>query len=99
VIEAIRETLRFQATIDPDWLVGRDPAPEWMRLLGFVRHTPLQWITLAAVAIVPAARPSARTALAGMALLCAWLGADAAGFHVLYAPLAYRCSCCSWAAR
>ncbi|MDP2306211.1 MAG: glycosyltransferase 87 family protein [Pseudomonadota bacterium] len=89
VIEAIRETLRFQATIDPDWLVGRDPAPDWMRLLGFIRHTPLQWITLAAVAIVPAARPSARTALAGMALLCAWLGADAAGFHVLYAPLAY----------
>lgn len=89
VIEAIRETLRFQATIDPDWLVGRDPAPEWMRLLGFVRHTPLQWITLAAVAIVPAARPSPRTALAGMALVCGWLGADAAGFHVLYAPLAY----------
>ena len=36
-----------------------------------------------------ALRPSPRTAAAGMAALCAWLGADAAGFHVLYAPLAY----------
>lgn len=89
VVEAIRETLRFQATIDPDWLVGRDPAPEWMRYLGFVRHAPLQWMTLAAAVFVPAARPSAPTAVAGMALLTAWLGADAAGFHVLYAPLAY----------
>lgn len=88
-IEAVRGTLRFQAAIDPDWLVGRDPAPPWMRLLGFARHEPLQWITLALAGLVPALRPSPRTAVAGMATLCAWLGADAAGFHVLYAPLAY----------
>ena len=89
LVAAILGTLKFQATIDPDWLVGKNPAPEWMRFFGWIRHEPLQWITLAAVAVVPAARPSTRTALAGMALLTAWLGADAAGFHVLYAPLAY----------
>ncbi|MFN7147542.1 MAG: hypothetical protein ACK4YP_27490, partial [Myxococcota bacterium] len=88
-ISAVLGTLRFQASIDPDWLVGKDPAPAWMRLFGWIRHEPLQWLTLGIVAIVPFARPSVRTAVAGMALLTAWLGADAAGFHVLYAPLAY----------
>lgn len=89
LVSAIRGTLRFQASIDPDWLVGQKQAPGWMRVLGFIRHEPLQWISLGFAAIVPAARPSRDTAVAGMALLCAWLGADAAGFHVLYAPLAY----------
>lgn len=88
-VEAVFETLRFQSHIDPDWLVGRSPAPGWMRTLGWIRHDGLQWITLGAAALVPALRPSAGTAAAGMALLCAWLGADAAGFHVLYLPLAW----------
>ncbi len=89
LVDAVLGTLRFQASIDPDWLVGKDPAPAWMRAFGWIRHEPLQWVTLGAALLVPAARPSTRTALAGMALLTAWLGADAAGFHVLYAPLAY----------
>jgi hypothetical protein len=89
VIEAIRETLRFQAAIDPDWLVGQHPAPGWMRVFGYIRHDALQWITLGTAAVVPFARPSTRVATAAMALVCAWLGADAAGFHVLYTPLAY----------
>ncbi len=89
ILTGIRETLRFQGSIDPDWLVGKDPAPEWMRWLGFVRHTPLQWITLGIAGVVPALRPSAQTSVGGMALICAWLGADAAGFHVLYIPLAW----------
>lgn len=89
ILEAIRETLRFQGSIDPDWLVGRTLAPSWMRWLGFVRHTPLQWITLIFVTLIPALRPSKATCTGAMALLCAWLGADAAGFHVLYIPLAY----------
>ncbi len=89
MVEAIQETLRFQAAIDPDWLVGQSPAPGWMRVLGFIRHDALPWITLGACGLIPALRPSARTAVAGMGLLCAWLGADAAGFHVLYAPLAW----------
>ncbi len=89
ILEAVGETLRFQSAIDPDWLVGADPVPGWMRLLGYARHDGLQWITLGAIALVPLLRPSARTACGGVALLCAWLGADAAGFHVLYAPLAY----------
>jgi hypothetical protein len=89
VVSALRETLAFQAAIDPDWLVGRDPAPDWMRWLGFVRHDALQWIALGLAVGVPAARPSLGTARAGLAVLFAWLGADAAGFHILYTPLAF----------
>lgn len=89
ILVGIAETLRFQSSIDPDWLVGRERAPEWMRVLGFIRHDGLQWVTLGAAALVPFARPSRDTAAGAMALLCAWLGADAAGFHVLYAPLVY----------
>ena len=88
-IEAVLGTLKFQAAIDPDWLVGRTPAPEWMRVIGFIRHEPLQWVSLGLAIAVPLLRPSRMTALAGMATITAWLGADAAGFHVLYAPLAY----------
>jgi hypothetical protein len=88
-IEAVLGTLKFQAAIDPDWLVGRTPAPEWMRVIGFIRHEPLQWVSLALAIGIPVLRPSRGTALAGMATITAWLGADAAGFHVLYAPLAY----------
>lgn len=89
ILEGVLGTLAFQAAIDPDWLVGRTLAPDWMRWLGFVRHDPLQWITLGAAIGIPALRPSMGTAAAGMALICAWLGADASGFHVLYVPLVF----------
>ncbi len=85
----ILDSLRFQGTIDPDWLVGKKLAPDWVRWIGFVRHEPMQWITLGLAGAVPWLRPSRGTAAAGMALICAWLGADAAGFHILYAPLFY----------
>jgi hypothetical protein len=89
IAAAIGETMRFQSSIDPDWLVGRERAPEWMRILGFLRHSGLQGVTLGAALLVPALRPSRATSAGAMALVCAWLGADAAGFHVLYTPLAY----------
>ncbi len=89
IVEAIGETLRFQGDIAPDWLVGTHAVSGWMRVVGFLRHGPLQGVTLALAVLVPLARPSPRTAAAAMALVCAWLGADAAGFHVLYVPLAW----------
>ncbi len=89
IIEGIRGTLAFQGAIDPDWLVGRSLAPGWMRWLGFFRHEPAQWMTLGAALLLPALHPSREVVAAAMALLCAWLGADASGFHVLYVPLAF----------
>lgn len=89
VLAGIAETLAFQAAIDPDWLVGKHPAPGWMRSIGYARHDALQWIALGSALVIPALRPSRRTAIAGIGVLTAWLGADAAGFHVLYAPLAF----------
>lgn len=89
IVGGIRETLAFQAAIDPDWLVGKHPAPEWMRFVGYARHDALQWIALGAAFLIPWLRPSRRTAIAGIGVITGWLGADAAGFHVLYAPLAF----------
>jgi hypothetical protein len=88
-VEAVLETLRFQSEIRPDWLVGRNPAPDWMLPLGHARHAGLQWITLLTAVVMPLVWPSSSVVRAAMALVCAWLGADAAGFHVLYIPLAW----------
>jgi hypothetical protein len=60
-----------------------------MRTIGWLRHDAMGAATLGALVIAPLLRPSPATAAGAIALLCAWLGADAAGFHVLYAPLAW----------
>jgi hypothetical protein len=88
-LTAVLDTLRFQSEIRPDWLVGRNPAPDWMVPFGHARHAGLQWITLLAAALVPAVWSGSAVTRAAMVLICAWLGADAAGFHVLYIPLAW----------
>lgn len=80
-------TLRFQASIMPDWL-GAHPAGPRILELGSLRHGPMAlWtVALAGLCAATAGRSPAVIA-AAMALGAAWLGADAAAFHVLYAPL------------
>ena len=87
-IESIRETLHFQASIAPDWMTeGRD-VPGWVVPVGFVRHVALLRLSFAGALLAAWAWPSRQVLAGTMALLCVWLGADAAGFHVLYLPLA-----------
>lgn len=91
VLAGIQGSLQFQSTVSPDWLnQGENPA--WMRTLGALRHTPLAQWTLVATAVLVGwgahrGVPTQTLLAASVALACAWLGADAAGFHVLYAPL------------
>jgi hypothetical protein len=89
LIQGIQETLAFQASIDPDWLVGKNPAPMLVRWFGYFRHEPMQGLTLLSCGLIVGLRPCRQSIVAGMGLICAWLGADAAGFHVLYTPLLY----------
>jgi hypothetical protein len=89
VIDGIQGTLAFQSSITPDWM-NHGPTPTWMRFLGDLRHTPLALGTLALMGICcwRVEGPDRAPVLAGsIALSTAWLGADAAAFHVLYAPL------------
>ncbi len=88
-VEAIRDTLHFQASIAPDWMAeGRD-VPAWVVAVGFVRHEALLRLSLAGALLAAWAWPSRQVLAGSMALLCVWLGADATGFHVLYLPLAF----------
>jgi Glycosyltransferase family 87 len=80
-------TLEFQSAITPTWM-GLDPAPPWMLFLGALRHLPLGIWTILVVGVAAHLVPtSAEIRTAGAALAAAWIGADAAAFHVLYAPL------------
>lgn len=85
-IAGVLATLEFQAGVTPDWL-ARPGAPAWVRVLGALRHTPLAAWTVALAGVVGWLGRSPAAAAGGIALAAAWLGADAAGFHVLYAPL------------
>ncbi len=92
IVTGVRATLAFQAAITPDWM-NHGPVPHAVRFAGDLRHTPMLWTALltgasALVAGRLADRARAGAVLAGgVALGTAWLGADAAAFHVLYAPL------------
>lgn len=90
VVGGVQATLQFQSAISPDWLNDID-APEWVVFVGDWRHRATQLITVVlvlgsswAAAGTSRLRP---TMAGGVALITAWLGADAAAFHVLYAPL------------
>jgi hypothetical protein len=100
VLIGVKSTLQFQSVITPDWM-NHGPVPAWVRFAGDLRHTPLMvWTTvLSGVTALgvgatlrsdadPALRARSGAVLAGgVALAAAWLGADSAAFHVLYAPL------------
>lgn len=93
VISGVRATLQFQGAISPDWLNDVD-APEWVVFVGDWRHRATQVLTVVLVLATAAwtrhrgsPEQTAAVTAGGVALLTAWLGADAAGFHVLYAPL------------
>lgn len=90
VLEGVRATLQFQSAISPDWLNDVD-APDWVVFVGDWRHRATQLITgilVLATAWAAAGTDRLRPTMAGgVALITAWLGADAAAFHVLYAPL------------
>ncbi len=102
VVSGVLGTLRFQGAIAPGWL-DLPETPVWLRAIGDFRHNPAMLVTLAFMGLVAfgvagearGAEGQRRfMALAGtVALATAWLGADAAGFHVLYAPLTLPAVC------
>lgn len=80
-------TLEFQSSLTPTWM-GLNPSPPWMLFLGAARHLPLGVFTVLVVGVAAHLAPASGEArAAGAALAAAWIGADAAAFHVLYAPL------------
>jgi len=86
LLEALQQTARFQDTVAPAWL-DRMAFPAWLVELGTVRHRGLLAASLFASAGLVLWRPSKEVRLGGAFLLLAWLGTDAAAFHILYAPL------------
>jgi hypothetical protein len=87
VVWGVRHTLDFQSHVQPD-RIGRNPAAPWLVRLGELRHLPLAGATLVlAGGAAILARRRAAVVAGGVALAAAWLGTDAAAFHILYAPL------------
>ena len=84
VVSGVLATLDFQAGVRPDWMV-RNPAPGWMIVIGTFRHLPMGVVT--ALLSLLAFRGQRDVAASAVMLIAAWLGTDAAGFHVLYTPL------------
>lgn len=88
-LQGVLTTVASKGSITPDWL-GRSPAVPPVWVIGHLRHVALGLATVllaggcAAAAEAPA-RPAVLTL--GVALGAAWVGADAAGFLLLYAPL------------
>lgn len=83
---ALRTTAQFQDAVAPGWLDAMR-FPAWLVELGTLRHRGLLAASLGASAGLCLWRPSREVQVGCGALLLAWLGADAAAFHVLYAPL------------
>lgn len=83
-LSGVANTLAFQSGVRPDWMV-RNPAPGWMVAVGTFRHLPMGVVTALVSAL--AFRGSREVIATAVMLIAAWLGADAAGFHVLYTPL------------
>lgn len=86
LIAALKTTAHFQDTVAPAWLDSR-AFPGWLVELGTIRHRGLLAASIGAITALTLWRPSREVAVGSGALLLAWLGADAAAFHVLYAPL------------
>lgn len=87
ILSGVIATIRSKASITPDWL-GRTPSAPLVAVLGELRHYPLGAVTLVLGGGCAAlSRRDPRALAAAMALGVAWIGADAAGFLVLYATL------------
>ncbi len=94
MVAGVMATLRFQSGVIPDWM-GMHPTFDWMISLGVFRHRPLLVLTVLVIALElpfgpPGAKahPGDKVGLLGVMAMCtAYLGADAAGFHVFYSPL------------
>lgn len=88
-LHGIAATLASKSVITPDWL-GRTPSILPVRILGTLRHGLLGGTTLllaGGCAALADERARPRVLTLGVALGAAWVGADAAGFLLLYAPL------------
>jgi hypothetical protein len=87
---AVLETARFESVAGARPGLAVDPSsPVWLVTLVRARHVPLGLLTLA-VAGVAAWRAGAQRGevlAGGIALVFAWLAADASGQHALYLPL------------
>ncbi len=98
VIAGLRATLAFQAATAPLVMAGLPPnGPEWMTVVLNGRHHPLALLTVGIVGLA-AWRGRARRPVyvGGVALVFAWLGADAAAQHELYLLLSL--ASLAWAA-
>ena len=86
LVAALQTTAHFQDTVAPAWLDAM-AFPAWLVELGTIRHRGLFAASLGATSVLVLWRPGREVLVGCGALLLAWLGADAAAFHVLYAPL------------
>ncbi len=87
VFLGVWDTLGYQSNASRFVVAGLPPgAPEWMNALVALRHLPLGLLTVVIAARVGwSRRPGAL--VGGVALVYAWLAADASAQHLLYLPL------------